>query len=623
MKAFLRPAVVLLVLISHVTPQSQPIAVKTKYGMLLGTRETKDYRLGQQITTVDTYLSIPFAKPPIGSLRFKEPQPIDKWHGMRLARKRAPVCPQSMGFPQTVVTLPYNVTIDEDCLFLNIYSPVKMTNSADVFPVLVYIHDGDFVSGSGVYFDGRMLARFGVVVVTFNHRLGALGFLSNGGQELKGNYGLMDQVMALRWIKDNIASFRGDPEQVTVFGTGSGAVSIGLLMMSRIISKDLFSRVIISSGPVTTPMSVLVNSSVAAKQFQNVVRNLKCPGTKMTDWVRCIKAVEPESLVNTSGLSFKPTIDGSIIDQPIHKLLEQGFADPVPTMIGFVEDEAMRGIALHELAMNNNNQTHDEGLQRLIQSESTTLNLPTGLGELVYHEYGYSDKEGQNAVTSRNVLSKLMTDRLYSAPTIEMANQLAKQNAPVFLYDFHHHFPLKSPALEDISWLCGYSYHGVDLPYIFGAPYLGEPQAYDWHRGIYGSEERFFSKSVMRLWMNFVKRGDPSDGVGVLRPIKWNQFRSNATSFLHIRQDGITMKTNLRSREMAFWNTILPNLENKTPPSISTPTTDCPGSFYTEMSILAAVSTILFLLFLILAVCLACRPRHQVKDASLIECRER
>ncbi|XP_064620778.1 neuroligin-3-like isoform X2 [Lineus longissimus] len=518
MKAFLRPAVVLLVLISHVTPQSQPIAVKTKYGMLLGTRETKDYRLGQQITTVDTYLSIPFAKPPIGSLRFKEPQPIDKWHGMRLARKRAPVCPQSMGFPQTVVTLPYNVTIDEDCLFLNIYSPVKMTNSADVFPVLVYIHDGDFVSGSGVYFDGRMLARFGVVVVTFNHRLGALGFLSNGGQELKGNYGLMDQVMALRWIKDNIASFRGDPEQVTVFGTGSGAVSIGLLMMSRIISKDLFSRVIISSGPVTTPMSVLVNSSVAAKQFQNVVRNLKCPGTKMTDWVRCIKAVEPESLVNTSGL---------------------------------------------------------------------------------------------------------MTDRLYSAPTIEMANQLAKQNAPVFLYDFHHHFPLKSPALEDISWLCGYSYHGVDLPYIFGAPYLGEPQAYDWHRGIYGSEERFFSKSVMRLWMNFVKRGDPSDGVGVLRPIKWNQFRSNATSFLHIRQDGITMKTNLRSREMAFWNTILPNLENKTPPSISTPTTDCPGSFYTEMSILAAVSTILFLLFLILAVCLACRPRHQVKDASLIECRER
>ena len=204
----------------------------------------------EKMEDIQVYKGIPYAAPPVGPLRWKAPQPVIPWAGVRVCTQYGPPCPQRKLPPP--FDRDYGKT-SEDCLTLNVWSGARNPNERR--PVMVWIHGGGFYGGSASQpdFDGRVLAREGVVVVTINYRLGVFGFLAHpeltkeSEHQVSGNYGLLDQIAALRWVKDNIAAFGGDPNRVTIFGESGGARSVCFLMVSP-LAKGLFHRAIVQSG---------------------------------------------------------------------------------------------------------------------------------------------------------------------------------------------------------------------------------------------------------------------------------------------------------------------------------------------------------------------------------------
>uniref|UniRef100_A0A671N1P5 Carboxylic ester hydrolase n=1 Tax=Sinocyclocheilus anshuiensis TaxID=1608454 RepID=A0A671N1P5_9TELE len=202
-------------------------------------------------TIVNSYLGVPFAKPPVGPLRLVRPQPAEKWDGVRDATKQPPMCIQDR--QSSVIELEFLAMdveipeVSEYCLYLNIYTPVKPGEDAKL-PVMVWIHGGGLSLGSASVYDGSVLSAYhDVVVVLIQYRLGLLGFFSTGDEHAPGNYGLLDQVAALQWVQENIYSFGGDPGSVTIFGESAGGISVSTLILSPLAS-GLFHRAIAESG---------------------------------------------------------------------------------------------------------------------------------------------------------------------------------------------------------------------------------------------------------------------------------------------------------------------------------------------------------------------------------------
>ena len=199
-----------------------------------------------------TYLGVPFASPPVGELRWREPQPVKSWKEVRECTEYGPVCPQIEGSVEEGGV--GDARASEDCLYLNVWTPAK--TSSEKLPVMVWIHGGAYIKGAGSVpmYNGHNLAKEGVVLVTINYRLDSLGFLAHpllskeSPKGVSGNYGLLDQIEALKWVKSNIESFGGDRERVTIFGESAGATSVCNLMASP-VAEGLFQRAIVESGP--------------------------------------------------------------------------------------------------------------------------------------------------------------------------------------------------------------------------------------------------------------------------------------------------------------------------------------------------------------------------------------
>uniref|UniRef100_A0A3Q3JLN4 Carboxylic ester hydrolase n=1 Tax=Monopterus albus TaxID=43700 RepID=A0A3Q3JLN4_MONAL len=246
-------------LIPYIKPQSTE--VHTKLGSLRGTYvSVKGKEAG-----VHAYLGVPFAKPPVGpALRFAAPQPVEGWEGVKDATQQPPMCVQDreqfLDLIDTLgMTLAHIPDISEDCLYLNIYTPTSRAHDAKL-PVMVWIHGGGFTMGSASMYDGSALAAYQeVVVVLIQYRLGLLGFLSTGDEHMSGNFGMLDQVEALRWIQQHIHNFGGDPDLVTIFGESAGGVSVSLLLLSP-LSDGLFHHAIAESG--TAAMDILFSKEL-------------------------------------------------------------------------------------------------------------------------------------------------------------------------------------------------------------------------------------------------------------------------------------------------------------------------------------------------------------------------
>ncbi|CAO2610564.1 Carboxylesterase 1D, partial [Lemmus lemmus] len=278
-------------------PSSPPV-VNTIHGKVLG----KYVNLKGFAQPVAVFLGIPFAKPPLGSLRFAPPQPAEPWSFVKNATSYPPMCSQDAVGGQVLSELFTNrkenipLQFSEDCLYLNIYTPADLTKTSRL-PVMVWIHGGGLVVGGASTYDGLALsAHENVVVVAIQYRLGIWGFFSTGDEHSRGNWGHLDQVAALRWVQDNIAKFGGNPGSVTIFGESAGGFSVSALVLSP-LAKNLFHRAISESGVALLPALFTED----AKPIAELVATLSgCKTTTSAVMVHCLRQKTEEELLETS-----------------------------------------------------------------------------------------------------------------------------------------------------------------------------------------------------------------------------------------------------------------------------------------------------------------------------------
>ena len=294
----------------------QPAPVKTDHGLVQGTSEGG----------LTVYRGIPFAAPPVGDLRWRAPQPAAKWNGVRQATQFGPIPVQGDKG-------------SEDCLYLNVWTPAK--SASDRLPVMVYIYGGGFAGGStsDPWTSGEMLARKGVVFVSIAYRVGILGFLAHPElsaettNHVSGNYGILDQIAGLQWVKRNIAAFGGDPNRVTIFGESAGAISVSMLCASP-LAKGLFEGAISQSGGSFGPPRPTTYPGENMKRRPDAERDGEAYAKGMS--IAELRKIPATKLPGGRGW---PIIDGWVIPDDQHKLYEAGKYNDVPVLIGYNSDE--------------------------------------------------------------------------------------------------------------------------------------------------------------------------------------------------------------------------------------------------------------------------------------------
>lgn len=308
-------------------PNAFPVQVKTEYGIIEGNYDTH--------TGIQSYLGVPFAKPPVGELRWKAPQEPESWEGIKETKKFGPRPMQTLIFGDMRSR---SDGVSEDCLYLNIWTPAKR-NTSDL-PVLVYFFGGGFVAGdaSEYRYDGESMAKKGIVVVTVNYRLNVFGFLAHPELSAEatygasGNYGLLDQHAALKWVRNNIAAFGGDPGKVTIAGESAGSISVSYQMASP-LSKDLIAGAIGESGAGIHPTLAPVSLAEGEKMGTEFVEKA---GYKSIAELRALPARDIYEIYNESGrFGFPVVVDGYLLPKTLPEIFEAGEQAQVPLLLGW------------------------------------------------------------------------------------------------------------------------------------------------------------------------------------------------------------------------------------------------------------------------------------------------
>ena len=322
-------------------PLVKSVRVSTKYGDVEGLVTSYSNALGP-FNSVSKFLGIPFAAPPIGKFRLKPPRRPVAWSNVLQAKKNGNVCWQSKDFEFYIKMFTSNVTYSEDCLYLNVFSPNVSLN----LPVMVYIHGGGYSAGSAIPYPSDNLALHGVVVVVIQYRLGPFGFLTTGDSAAPGNFGMLDQVQALTWVKENIENFGGDSSKVTIFGLSAGATSVSLHLLSP-LSKSLFHQVIAESGVDLSPFATQP-VSFGLRFAKELAQKLDCPSNNHEAMVDCIREKKDDDIQKASEsinyqiydyLPWAPVVDNHfLLDTPLN-LRKKGEFEKLNLMISFNSQE--------------------------------------------------------------------------------------------------------------------------------------------------------------------------------------------------------------------------------------------------------------------------------------------
>lgn len=425
---------------------------------------------------VRVYRGIPFAAPPVGDLRWKPPQPAASWQGVRQATQFGNACSQPP-FPSNGLYGSSPPPISEDCLYLNIWTPAKSAD--DRLPVMVWIHGGGFVHGTGaaIGYDGENLARKGAVVVTINYRLGIFGFFAlpelaaESPNHAAGNYGLMDQIAALQWVQRNIAAFGGDPARVTIFGQSAGSVSVNILMASP-LAHGLFARAIGESGGSFGPMPSLAG---AEKQDQHVVSAVGAT----QDILKSLRAQSPDDLIKAStDEDAQLIVDGWVLPQSVYTIFAEGKQNDVPIIVGSNANEGTifpppkGAIGPAEFA--------DNAHQRFGTFAKDFLEV---------YPAGSSDEEATAAYYASFRDGQFGWDmRIWARMETETGHRRA----------YRYYFTRVPPgrASERLG-----AFHGSDIAYVFeNFPY----------RIFYQDADKQLGETISNYWVNFARTGDPN-----------------------------------------------------------------------------------------------------------------
>jgi para-nitrobenzyl esterase len=461
-------------MLASVTPATAA-EVRTRSGRVAGS--TQD---GMAV-----YKGIPFAAPPVGENRWREPMPVTAWSGVKQTTVYGPGCPQHVRVSEVFQLAP--LTFNEDCLYLNVWTPAASPNAK--LPVMLWLYGGGFTTGSAEIsaYSGEHLAKKGVIVVTINYRLGALGFLAHpaltaeSGAGRSGNYGLLDQIAALKWVRDNIAAFGGDPNRVTVFGESAGAAS-GTLLAASPLAKGLFQGVISESGGAIVPQRMAIDPKavLAASEKQGVDFLAKLGATSIDE----ARRLPADKLVEAAGPQavgpFRPITDGVVMVEDPYETYRRGAFNDTPILIGINSDEGAMFSQVATVA------AHAAGVRAVYGDHA----------ERILAAYpAATDKEAVRA--SRD----LIRDTNFGWPTWTWARlHTARARGPAYIYYFAHRPPYPDhPAVAD--WGAA---HGQEITYVFGTL---DPRAMKWT-----ANDKEISEAMMTYWTNFAKTGDPNGG---------------------------------------------------------------------------------------------------------------
>lgn len=474
---------------------------------------------GEYIDGVYSWKGIPYAKPPVGPLRFRAPELPDSWEGIRDATAFSPSAPQ----PQSDIMnfLGNDLSnMNEDCLYLNVWSPGA---DAKKRPVMVWIHGGAFISGSGssTWYDGTSFAVQGdVVVVTINYRLGILGFLhlaEIGGEEYatSGNCGILDQVAALNWVQDNIAAFGGDPNNVTIFGESAGAMSIGVLLGFP-SAQGLFHKAILQSGAAANVHSSVKATKVASK----LLEALQIDPTNLTK----LEELPVEQLIQASNLvpmmSLGPVIDGVSLPKHPEKAIEEGAAKDVSILIGTNKDEYRLFTVFDPMWKN-----ADEKRVNAFFEKTFGPLLPV-----------VSKLFSENKPLNQELFNKLLTISIFTSPAQKLAELQVNQEAPVWMYRFDWETPVFGGALK--------ATHALEIPFVWNA--LNKPLTENFTGP--SPDRQIIANQMHHAWISFARFGHPNTA----ELSEWPQYdgRNRATMIFNIES---TVMNNPSSEDRMKW----------------------------------------------------------------------
>jgi para-nitrobenzyl esterase len=440
------------------------------------------------------FKGVPYAAPPTGPLRWMPPEEIKPWQGVRPAFEFAKVAPQIPPPSGVLDALNAVEPQDEDCLYLNVWTP-RLDDARR--PVLVWIHGGAFNMGSGSqpFYDGRILAARGnAVVVTINYRLGMLGFLNldavTGGRiPSTGNEGLLDQITALRWVRDNIAAFGGDPQNVTAFGESAGGMSIGCLLAMP-AARGLFQKAILESGvtvpandvELTTGERLLAALGLGASDA-NALRALPVDRLLATDLDLRVKMAGPGEFMRITVTA--PRVDGKTLPLPPVEAARIGSAAPLPLLIGTNLDEWKLFGMMDPTALK---------MDVSMMADRLNFFIPPWYVEKITTAYRKARGGRADSTSPFDLVSAILSDFIFRIPALRMTEGHQRRDMPVYSYLF----TWKSPALGGLLGAC----HALELGFVFGthdAQFCGRGPDADW-----------LSQRMQDAWLAFARTGKPT-----------------------------------------------------------------------------------------------------------------
>jgi para-nitrobenzyl esterase len=449
--------------------------VKTEQGQVTG--------VDGSVAGVRVYEGIPFAAPPVGDLRWRAPKAPASWTGVRAADHFGSTCVQRGrgGFSGA-----------EDCLYLNVYTAAK--SASEHHPVMVWIHGGALVSGAGSIYDGNVLASKGVVVVTVNYRLGIFGFYAHpeltkeSDRNSSGNYGLLDQIAALEWVKKNIAAFGGDPKRVTIFGQSAGSWSVNYLTATP-LAHGLFERAIGESGAEFDPARSRADMEKAGVKIQESMK---------ANSIADLRGKPAEEIAKVP-FQTAANVDGWLLPTDVYTIYTNGKQNDVPTIAGSNNDEGTM------FTRNVNAEGFKSQAERQYGAEAADF--------LKVYPFS-SDQEAYDAA------AHAMRDRTFGWEMRTWARMQSKTGkSKIYMYYFDH----VPPPPQRVKG----AYHGAEIAYVFGnllvAPYATPPGTPAWT-----DYDHKLADTMSTYWVNFATTGDPN---GKNVP-KWPAFKAAKSEML-------------------------------------------------------------------------------------------
>lgn len=531
-------------------------------------RTTNGHVQGTVDDGLGVYLGIPYAAPPIGALRWRPPEPAQRWEGVREATSFGPICPQIQSpVAGGIEIVPGEFSEDcpescegdacckgqEDCLTVNVWTPAQSTD--DALPILVWIHGGGWNIGSGsqAIYDGTNLARqHDVVVVTFNYRLGPLGFLAHAGlsdespANASGNYGMLDQVLLLNWIQDNAQEFGGSPQNVTIFGESAGGGSVCHLVASP-LGAGLFHRGVIQSASCPDPVAMRFldrESPIGAESAETLGDDaaaiLECTSSDVPAVIACMRGLTAGQLYQTLCPStgafvdgdawfprLWPIVDGHFLHDATGAVISDGLHNHVPIIGGTNSNEMGLWRLIHTIPILGGEAAIALLLEGLIDEAIETID-PDAMRLPVVALFGllYRDRilelypPGSTGRETVEAYERLLTDLMFACPTRRYMRALAGDiDSQVWLYHFTR-VP-QDPFALDIGAI-----HGLDIQYVFGNL---DMESAMWNESL-DEDDAALSTAIMGYWARFSRTGDPNgDGA-----VEWLDYDGVTDSHLEL-----------------------------------------------------------------------------------------